>query len=328
MTVIKLESRPVYSIGTVARLTGIKPDTLRVWERRYGLGASQKSAGGHRVYTQSDLEHLQIISGLIEQGTRIGDIANRERRTLEMMSLERHKSGKKLAAEYKPKFLFIGEQLAQWIDEHPGCISNIRASIARRSIPSILETQFEAPQNFDAVVVECPTLDSDTKQLLDKVKNHTNAGRVIACHPSAPSRWVEELQISNVTLMTLPPNPLSLGHEINRCIVEGTSCIGDTNTRELAAAKPRYFTPQQLEEATAVNSQLHCACPNHLSKLIEALNEFEDYSSQCAVDSWHETAVHSCVYAYTSQARWLMEKALRAVLEEEDSTPLVDRALQ
>ena len=33
-----LEPRPLYGIGTVARLTGLKSDTLRVWERRYGLG--------------------------------------------------------------------------------------------------------------------------------------------------------------------------------------------------------------------------------------------------------------------------------------------------
>ncbi|MDC0972938.1 MerR family DNA-binding transcriptional regulator, partial [Luminiphilus sp.] len=47
-----LEPRPLYGIGTVARLTGLKPDTLRVWERRYGLGASYKSASGRRLFTQ------------------------------------------------------------------------------------------------------------------------------------------------------------------------------------------------------------------------------------------------------------------------------------
>ena len=35
--VSQLEPRPLYGIGTVARLTGLKPDTLRVLERRYGL---------------------------------------------------------------------------------------------------------------------------------------------------------------------------------------------------------------------------------------------------------------------------------------------------
>ena len=45
-----LEPRPLYGIGTVARLTGLKSDTLRVWERRYGLGASYKSPTGRRQY--------------------------------------------------------------------------------------------------------------------------------------------------------------------------------------------------------------------------------------------------------------------------------------
>ena len=62
----ELEPRPLYGIGTVARLTGLKPDTLRVWERRYGLGASYKSPSGRRQYTQADLEHLQLIAALVE----------------------------------------------------------------------------------------------------------------------------------------------------------------------------------------------------------------------------------------------------------------------
>ena len=71
-----LEPRPLYGIGTVARLTGLKPDTLRVWERRYGLGASHKSPTGRRQYTQSDVEHLQMVSALVSSGSRIGEIAN------------------------------------------------------------------------------------------------------------------------------------------------------------------------------------------------------------------------------------------------------------
>ncbi|MEK9593393.1 MAG: MerR family transcriptional regulator, partial [Luminiphilus sp.] len=77
-----LEPRPLYGIGTVARLTGLKSDTLRVWERRYGLGASYKSATGRRQYTQSDLDHLQLVSALVKQGVRIGEIAASDRKTL------------------------------------------------------------------------------------------------------------------------------------------------------------------------------------------------------------------------------------------------------
>ena len=83
--VTQLEPRPLYGIGTVARLTGLKPDTLRVWERRYGLGASYKSASGRRQYTQADLEHLQLIAALVNDGARIGEVASSERKTLELL---------------------------------------------------------------------------------------------------------------------------------------------------------------------------------------------------------------------------------------------------
>ena len=87
--VSQLEPRPLYGIGTVARLTGLKPDTLRVWERRYGLGASFKSASGRRQYTQADLEHLQLIAALVNDGARIGEVASSERKTLELLKIGR-----------------------------------------------------------------------------------------------------------------------------------------------------------------------------------------------------------------------------------------------
>ena len=55
MNEIQLQRRPLFSIGTVARLTGVKADTLRVWERRYSLGASLRSPSGRRLFTLSDL---------------------------------------------------------------------------------------------------------------------------------------------------------------------------------------------------------------------------------------------------------------------------------
>ena len=84
-TTTALEPRPLYGIGTVARLTGLKADTLRVWERRYGLGASNKSATGRRQYTQADLDHLQLVAALVSQGVRIGEIAASDGNTLQVL---------------------------------------------------------------------------------------------------------------------------------------------------------------------------------------------------------------------------------------------------
>jgi DNA-binding transcriptional MerR regulator len=101
------EPRPLYGIGTVARLTGLKPDTLRVWERRYGLGASHKSASGRRQYTQADLEHLQLVAGLVEGGARIGEIAKAERKTLEMLTRQQGRSAAG-SVRQKPRAALVG----------------------------------------------------------------------------------------------------------------------------------------------------------------------------------------------------------------------------
>ena len=110
---VTLEPRPLYGIGTVARLTGLKSDTLRVWERRYGLGASYKSATGRRQYTQSDLDHLQLVSALVKQGVRIGEIAASDRKTLEVLLEQQNQAGtSKSLPPSKPRVVFVGAEPA------------------------------------------------------------------------------------------------------------------------------------------------------------------------------------------------------------------------
>ncbi|MBK7395220.1 MAG: MerR family transcriptional regulator [Myxococcales bacterium] len=62
-------------IHAVARATGISPHALRIWERRYGNMASQRSAAGYRLYTSDDLDRIRLIKDLLDQGHSIGDIA-------------------------------------------------------------------------------------------------------------------------------------------------------------------------------------------------------------------------------------------------------------
>jgi hypothetical protein len=56
------------SVGEVAELLGIPASTLRTWERRYELGPSARSAGGHRRYDAADVERLQRMNLLVESG--------------------------------------------------------------------------------------------------------------------------------------------------------------------------------------------------------------------------------------------------------------------
>lgn len=67
---------PGVPISAAARQIGIGAETLRAWQRRYGLGASAHSPGGHRRYTEADLGRLRIARDLIAAGVRAADAAH------------------------------------------------------------------------------------------------------------------------------------------------------------------------------------------------------------------------------------------------------------
>lgn len=55
-------------IRTVASLTGVKPVTLRAWERRYGLIEPVRTASGHRLYTHEHVETIRRAMALTARG--------------------------------------------------------------------------------------------------------------------------------------------------------------------------------------------------------------------------------------------------------------------
>ena len=56
------------SVGAAAGRLGVAPATVRSWERRYGLGPGGRSHGGHRRYTEADLNRLLQMQELVNRG--------------------------------------------------------------------------------------------------------------------------------------------------------------------------------------------------------------------------------------------------------------------
>jgi len=72
--------RGVYGISVASELSGIDPQTLRLYERR-GLLTPARTDGGTRRYSDNDLDRLQRITNLVAQGVNIAGI-------LQILSLE------------------------------------------------------------------------------------------------------------------------------------------------------------------------------------------------------------------------------------------------
>ena len=72
-------NQAVYVISVAAELAGMHPQTLRIYERR-GLVRPARTQGGNRRYSDADIEILQRISELAEQGMNLEGI----RRVMEL----------------------------------------------------------------------------------------------------------------------------------------------------------------------------------------------------------------------------------------------------
>jgi DNA-binding transcriptional MerR regulator len=55
-------------IGELSRRSGVTPELLRAWERRYNLLQPERSAGGLRLYSADDLERVRRMQHHMTQG--------------------------------------------------------------------------------------------------------------------------------------------------------------------------------------------------------------------------------------------------------------------
>lgn len=59
------EDKPMYTIGVVADLLDVHPETLRIWERNKLIKPARRN--NQRLYSNNDLKRLKFIQHLIEQ---------------------------------------------------------------------------------------------------------------------------------------------------------------------------------------------------------------------------------------------------------------------
>ena len=55
-------------IGELSKRSGVSPERLRAWERRYGLLLPTRSAGGLRLYSEADLDRVRVMCEYLDAG--------------------------------------------------------------------------------------------------------------------------------------------------------------------------------------------------------------------------------------------------------------------
>ncbi len=66
-------------IRLLSELTGVAATTLRAWERRYQLLSPQRTAKGHRLYSQADVELVKNVVAKLTSGMSISEAIRLQR---------------------------------------------------------------------------------------------------------------------------------------------------------------------------------------------------------------------------------------------------------
>lgn len=112
-------------LRTVSRLTGLTPDLIRAWEKRYGVVAPRRGPRGARLYSAADVARLRLLRRVAASGRAIGDIARLSTHELEGLGCA---------------------PVAEQADDG----SEDRAAVE----PQLLEKMVDALARFDAVAVD------------------------------------------------------------------------------------------------------------------------------------------------------------------------------
>lgn len=306
------------SIGAAARLTGINANTLRMWERRYQLGPSKRSRGGQREYSTTDIDHLRLIKQLLNQGLRIGDIAQLTSKTLAGLLLD---TGAQVVEPQREtpalRTQIVGTALCEFFRTHLKRYPKLLAEFA--AVDASAWLQSETTRHKDLLVLQQNSL--NRQHIAPLIKISQQKVHVVVIYMYAQDPHLEKMQAEGITLLRGKIESSLIDDAINRVmrLVANLSVLDQSGKNfdiTLPQSQPRQFDDQALLEAEQFKAKLDCSCPKHLSDLIRQLNAFEEYSQSCGAENWKQAAVHACVYSYANNARFFMEKALRAVLDE------------
>ena len=102
--------RPIYMISVAADLVGMHPQTLRIYEQK-GLVRPKRTAGNTRLYSEADIERLQVIQRLtnelglnlagVELVIRLEDELRKAHRRIEKLQRELREEVQSVHRQYR-----------------------------------------------------------------------------------------------------------------------------------------------------------------------------------------------------------------------------------
>jgi len=279
------------SIGVVERMTGINANTLRMWERRYQLGPSKRSPGGQREYSSTDIDHLRLIKKLIDNGMRIGDVAQLSITSLTNLLLECGGDSEVETDSSVPlSTKVIGAGLGVYFTNHIKRYPKLAISCTERDTDEWLSDVDTVMSDLTGIGLLILQQSALNRKHLDVLANiSAKKVHVVILYLYSHNEVLNELDRLGIQCIQGNIEPERIDTAVNRVLkLTSNLSVLKKNGKEfdisIPNTHPRQFDSATLLEAEAMSNKLNCECPAHLSDLVRRLNAFEDYSHQAVLD--------------------------------------------
>jgi len=310
------QAEPSYRIGAVSRLTGVAPDTLRVWERRYGAVVPLRSEKGSRLYSQNDVGRLALMRRLVDSGDAISRVANLDK--VELAERAKGAPLPEIGAEQEGacRVAVLGDALTEKLSWEKGGDDQFEVVGRYRDKEDLLAL---APRlKVDVLILEYATIQPEHIREIGKLLLRSGAERAVVVYGFASRTTLDRLESARIIPIRGPID----GAELRRwCLVLNARRAPAPGLRadagiDISGPLPvQRFDAEALVKIAAASVTVRCECPHHLVDLISSLNAFETYSQECEVLNVDDAALHAFLHSATAQARSLLETALARVMD-------------
>ena len=315
MSTKSIEKSEGYRIGAVARLTGISADNLRVWERRYQAVTPARTDSGDRYYSPEDVSRLKLIKRLLDSGDSISSIATlAEDKLQQRLSVNQPEFTS--APEQPCHVVVIGDSLGAAMRAEQESLTQITLTQIFTNTASFLahSDKIEA----DVLVIEQPTLHVDNAIQINDWINRLRVHTAIVVYRFAARDALNRLPAARCIILRAPVRPSTIQSQcIHRASVQlkAFAEIEELTDVITGVVPERQFDDETLARLADITTTVKCECPRHLSELISSLSAFENYSSECESRNARDAALHNYLNETASHARFMLETALKKVIE-------------
>ena len=290
-----------YRSGVAARMAGLPVETLRVWERRYGVSDAGRSPRGQRLYSAEQVRRLGLIKRVVDLGHAIGTVARMDDDQLLELAGARPAPARDAAAR-PMRIAIAGETLARRLAA--GTTSPALDIVAHcRQLDGAAEALTGV--SADVLLIEETEMTSDALPLIRAARRAMDVAAVVVMYRFCDSATVRRLRENGHLVARVPADPSEIA------MLCGSALAG-SGIAPLPApqAPPRRLDDQALAALAAASTTINCECPRHLADILMMLGSFERYSLQCASRNSADAVLHQELNHSAGMARAIMEQAL------------------